>query len=404
MARPRTQLGTWGRITLTPHAWNSGTSRWDVAEPKRAGTNRHQERWRARCKVRDLDGTLRDVERWGDTRTQAEQSLQAALRDRTTPSDGSSGLTGDSRVRDASALWLQELEGRDLAHGTMTLYRYSVVNYLDKLVGDFSLREVKPPNVDKLLRTVKEQHGPGSAKTTRAVLSGVLGLAVRHGALTGNPVREAAKLSSGHGKRTGVQPRALTRDEAHTLREKLAVSERAATLDLADLVTFMLGTGCRIGEAAAVRWDRVVLTADGGTVEIDATVIRVKGVGLQIQERPKTAAGWRTLALPPHLVKVLRQRRLDVPRMNPYEVVFPSPSGKLRDPSNTASDLRKALDDAGFTWATSHTFRKSVATRLDEAGLSAREIADQLGHARPSLTQDVYMGRKVVTEEAAHLL
>lgn len=53
---------------------------------------------------------------------------------------------------------------------------------------------------------------------------------------------------------------------------------------------------------------------------------------------------------------------------------------------------------------TSHTFRKTAATRLDEAGLSARQIADQLGHAHPSLTQDVYLGRKVVTAEAARLL
>ena len=43
-----------------------------------------------------------------------------------------------------------------------------------------------------------------------------------------------------------------------------------------------------------------------------------------------------------------------------------------------------------------HNFRKTTATHLDQAGLSARVIADQLGHARPSMTQDVYMGRKAV--------
>ena len=32
--------------------------------------------------------------------------------------------------------------------------------------------------------------------------------------------------------------------------------------------------------------------------------------------------------------------------------------------------------------------------RLDNAKLTAREIADQLGHAKPSMAQDVYMGRK----------
>jgi len=52
----------------------------------------------------------------------------------------------------------------------------------------------------------------------------------------------------------------------------------------------------------------------------------------------------------------------------------------------------------------SHTFRKTVATRRDEAGLSARSIADHLGHALPSMTLDVYMGRKVANSDAARVL
>jgi len=49
-------------------------------------------------------------------------------------------------------------------------------------------------------------------------------------------------------------------------------------------------------------------------------------------------------------------------------------------------------------------FRKTCATILDEAGLSARAIADQLGHARPSMTQDVYMARKVLNPATAAAL
>jgi integrase len=85
-------------------------------------------------------------------------------------------------------------------------------------------------------------------------------------------------------------------------------------------------------------------------------------------------------------------------------MIFPSPLGQIRDRSNTTGDLRRAFDRAGYPWVTSHTLRKTVATRLDDAGLSARQIADQLGHARPSLTQDVYMGRKVASTDAARIL
>ena len=59
---------------------------------------------------------------------------------------------------------------------------------------------------------------------------------------------------------------------------------------------------------------------------------------------------------------------------------------------------------AGFDWVTSHSFRKTTATLLDQAGLSARVIADQLGHARPSMTQDVHMGRKAVDPRAVAAL
>ena len=51
-----------------------------------------------------------------------------------------------------------------------------------------------------------------------------------------------------------------------------------------------------------------------------------------------------------------------------------------------------------------HTYRKTVATMLDRQGLSARTIADQLGHARISMTQDVYMGRRAVDQAAAAVL
>jgi integrase len=50
---------------------------------------------------------------------------------------------------------------------------------------------------------------------------------------------------------------------------------------------------------------------------------------------------------------------------------------------------------------TSHTFRETAATILDEAALSARLVADQLGHSRPSMTQDVYLARRAVDSQAA---
>ena len=68
--------------------------------------------------------------------------------------------------------------------------------------------------------------------------------------------------------------------------------------------------------------------------------------------------------------------------------MFPSQLGKLRDRFNTNADLREAMNPLGFGWVSSHNFRKTAATLLDEAGLTVREIADQLGHKRVSTTLD----------------
>jgi integrase len=84
--------------------------------------------------------------------------------------------------------------------------------------------------------------------------------------------------------------------------------------------------------------------------------------------------------------------------------VFCDSLGGLRDPSNTMADLRDARGTEGFAWVTSHVFRKTAATIMDEAGLTARVIADQLGHSKPSMTQDVYLGRKLVSPAAARAL
>jgi integrase len=77
--------------------------------------------------------------------------------------------------------------------------------------------------------------------------------------------------------------------------------------------------------------------------------------------------------------------------------------GGCRDPANVRRALRAARGTETLAWITSHNFRETAATILDDAALSARLVAD-LGHSRPSMTQDVYMGRRAVDSQAAQAL
>lgn len=45
-----------------------------------------------------------------------------------------------------------------------------------------------------------------------------------------------------------------------------------------------------------------------------------------------------------------------------------------------------------------------MATMLDQAGLSARDIAEYLGHANPSLTMNTYMSKTVGGTKAANAI
>jgi integrase len=78
-----------------------------------------------------------------------------------------------------------------------------------------------------------------------------------------------------------------------------------------------------------------------------------------------------------------------------------SSRGTLLDLVTSAGEPSNADE---LSWVTSHNFRKTTATILDEAGQTARQVADQLGQSRPSMTQDVYFARRARNPEAAHAL
>lgn len=119
---------------------------------------------------------------------------------------------------------------------------------------------------------------------------------------------------------------------------------------------------------------------------------RLRGFVLALVRWQGGAAVERTLPLPKWALDMLRRRREVA--LFPKGPVFPNSLGGLRDPSNTRRDIRKARGGNEFAWVASHVFRKTAATILDEAGLSARVVADQLEHVRPSMTQDTEEGRR----------
>lgn len=268
---------------------------------------------------------------------------------------------------------------------TYDQYAWAARKYVIPGVGHLRLTEATTGRLDAFLVGLRDTKGYATTKAARAVLNGTCGMLVRRDALPANPVRDVSKIEQSRRKAT----RALTEDEVRKFLEGLDASDFAQRRDLPDLVRFLLATGVRIGEALALRWSDVDL--DAGLVVVEWTMVRVRGRGL-IRKEVKTSTSERTLVLPRWCVAMLLARRGKASDDAP---VFPSAVGTFRDRDNVSADLRVIRKELGFDWVKWHTARRTVATVLDGRGMSARAIADQLGHARPSMTQDVYMGRKV---------
>ena len=266
------------------------------------------------------------------------------------------------------------------------------------------VRELTVGVIDRHLAAIKAKHGNAAAKTCRSVLSGICSFACRRDLLDHNPVREVSRISSKPLK----TPVAMDVDAIIRLRKWLVDDKQSVDRDLPDLISFLAATGCRIGEALALQWRDVDL--DAHTIEVKGTVLRIKGGGLIIKPSPKTAAGQRVVELPSWAITMLRNRRdlaLIAQRLDSENLsqVFPAPlAGGLRDPSNTQKMLRSTFIRAGFAGLTSHAFRAALGTLMDQSGRTARNVADQLGHSKPSFSQDKYMLRKLRDTGAAELL
>ena len=361
MARPPLPLGTHGKIK----AIQLGPGR-----------------WRARTKYRDYDGVTRPVERVGSSKTAAENTLKEALRDRgRVERDGE--ITADSKVGSVAAVWLRDLDESDRATRTKLTYVDTRPRILAPAVEQLWLRDMRVSRVERVIREIRHRNGPGAAQHARAVLSGILGLAVRHDAMDSNPVRDLTPATR-KSKRVRVD---LDEASLTELRAYLGESRPAKKYDLIDVVDVLSGLGCRIGELLALDWEKI--DDEAGTIAIEGTVIRVPKVGLIVQLHTKSDAGMRTIIPPRWLIELLYRRHLG----SFGKWVFPSSAGTLRDPDNTRKQLRATVKDTDWEGLHPHAFRHLVATRLDAAGLSAREIADYLGHERPSMTQ-VYLTRK----------
>ncbi|MBQ0895670.1 site-specific integrase [Micromonospora sp. U56] len=382
MARPELPIGTWGKIRT-----------------QKLGPNR----FRARARFRDYDGKTRDIEATDTTGPAAERALKVKLRDRTTPNDDE--ITRETRVSRLAELWIEEITTEErIAPQTIQRYETSVRTAILPALGNLRIREASVGRLDRFLRDIAKDR-PSAAKGAKVVLSQMFALAVRHGAIPTNPVRDTGRLRKPRRKVV-----ALTDENLQAVRTAIRDWQRPVpgkpgprhTGDLADIVDLMLATGARIGEILALRWEDLDLAAERPTLTICGTLVFVKGQGFFRQPWTKSDAGYRMIVLPRFAVGMLLARKL-VAADNPHDAIFASRRGTWLSPNNVRRQWRQARADTDLSWVTPHTFRKTVATLIKEE-TDTKSASAQLGHSSEEVTDTYYIAKPVQAPDVSEIL
>lgn len=399
MARPALPPFTLGKINVRAHP---------TMEKQR----------QARGYFTDTNNKRRDVTASGATDAAAKRALQAKVNTaRDEFRGGDATLSSETRVGTAAELWIdyckrQRTGGKSLATSTLEQYEGNVSRYLKGSTVEH-LTIVQANNVARIeawLEHIADNNGEGAAKSARKILSGVLALAERRGAIPMSVMQRVetpgAKAGSvGDSKCSDLEcdyecgKRHLNTRRAFTMAEATAVQAAAdaSQADVGDLAAFLFGTGARISEALhCVEWSDVDLDAMDGQGE-SAPLLRINGT--------KTEQSRRSVVISAELADRLRKRGdLNGRTGLVFGVTrFSTKVGQPRQTRNVAKSLRIVFDKAGVQWAGSHTFRRTVATWMDEAGCSLAEIANQLGHANTNVTAG-YLGRTNAPTRAATVM
>lgn len=351
--------------------------------------------WVASCRHRDRDGVTRRLQRMtppgvtDEYGAKAEGALRDAIAARRPPGTGS--ITAATTIGELLDTYLIRCaEDGELAPKSVDTYS-ATIGAVKPRMADIRVGESTPGGLDEILRGIRRDHGATRERHTKVGLNWIFTEAVMAGAIAANPIRELRTRRKGKADKRPKGAPALDGGAAvAALLKALQASAVCASKDLVDPVIVMAGTGLRRGELLGLRWEDVDLEAR--VLSVNGSVVRIKGKGLVRQDWTK-GGDTRSMKLPKFAADALRRRRESWQGPNTAGVIFPSTVGTLKDPDNFGKQWAQVRNDLGLPDVTSHSFRKTVATILDDEGVSPRENADQLGHARPSMTMDTYMAR-----------
>ena len=241
-----------------------------------------------------------------------------------------------------------------------------------------------------------------SVARIKRCLSAIFTAAVRKEIMRRNPCWNTVALK---------RPRAASSwlDENQALDLVTALDEQD-DFQFKTMINTLLFTGMRGGELCGLQWQDIDF--DKGIIYIRHTLVYVRTPGqprgksqgkadrrhFELQS-PKTEAGERYVVIPASLLGILKEHRTNCEDLkekmgsdwNPDDMVFLTIYGNFYAEQYLNTKFKKFAKKIGLPEGLHiHSLRHTTASLLINSDVSPKLVAEQLGHASTSITQDIY--------------
>lgn len=322
-------------------------------------------RWQGR--FRGPDGVMRAAPCTFDTKLDADAWLRAqgaeVERGAWSPPE-QRGTSGRQTLAQYAQAWLAT---RDLKPRTRHEYQRLLDSVILPGLGSSRVDTLSPTTIRNWYASL-DPAKPTQRARAYGVLRAIFTTVLADGLRTDQPCRVHG---GGQTKRAkAVRPASLK--ELETITAAMPPRYRPMVL---------LASWCalRFGELAGLRRQDVDIKA--GVVRVQQGVTRTPGQ-VHVGD-PKSEAGKRPVAIPPHLLPLLAEHLEQHVGAAPQALVFPARSGEHMAPSSLYKVWYPARDAAGRSDLRFHDLRHTGATLAAATGATLAELMARLGHSTP---------------------
>lgn len=285
-------------------------------------------------------------------------------------------------------------------------------NIRDSFIGTMRICDIKKSDIKRFyveLYDVKE-FSVGTIQLYQNLLFPAFQMAVDDSVIRLNPCRNCMKDFVQGSMSSSRMP--LTKDEQSKLLR--FAKDNNFYHNSFSLLAFLLGTGCRISEAAGITWNDIDFEKKCVTIDHQVIYSKKNGKMAYFAAPPKTKKS-RTIPIQEDLINILKRHKEEtffISKTSSFEVdgykdfVFINREGKLKTPHAVVRSFhgirnmynKQEIENADEEFRdpillptfTPHTLRHTYCTRMAENGIDVKVLQELMGHANIAITMQVY--------------